>query len=401
MAVPNQLVISAGTQRLVGGAFDLEDLGVQTLRGVSEPMRVYAVRGESTAESRFEAATVTGLTPLVGRDEEIRLVLHRWEQAKDGEGHVVLLSGEAGIGKSRITQSLRERLADKPHIYLRCQCSPYYTNSAFYPIVAHLERAMRCERDAAPAVKLDALEALLAQSGIPVVDSTPLFAALLSIPSDDRYPPLSLSPQRQKEKTIDAVVEQVRGLSQSQPVVYIFEDMHWIDPTSLEVVESLIARLQDVRVLLVLTSRPEFIPQWGGYTHVTSYTLNRLSRQLVEAMVEQVTDGKALPAEVLDQIVAKTDGVPLFVEELTKTVLESGLLTDAGERYQLARPLTPLAIPDTLHGSLMARLDRLAPVKETAQIGAAIGREFSYELLAAVSPSRNTSHLPTPATACG
>jgi TOMM system kinase/cyclase fusion protein len=385
-AAPSQLVISAGTQRLVGGAFDLEDLGVQTLRGVSESMRVYAVRGESIAESRFEAATVTGLTPLVGRDEEISLVLRRWEQAKDGDGQVVLLSGEAGIGKSRITQALRERVSHEPHIHLRCQCSPYYTNSALYPIVAHLERAMRCEREALPATKLDALEALLAQSGLPIADAAPLFAVLLSIPSDDRYPSLHLSPQRQKAKTIDAMVEQVRGLSQSQPVLYIFEDVHWIDPTSLEMVESLIARLQDARVLLVLTCRPEFLPQWGGYTHVTSYTLNRLSRQLVEAMVHRVTNGKALPAEVLDQIVAKTDGVPLFVEELTKTVLESGLLADAGERYELARPLAALAIPDTLHGSLMARLDRLAPVKATAQIGAAIGREFSYELLAAVSP---------------
>ena len=386
LAAPNRVVVSERTRRLVGGVFDLEALGVHALKGVSMPMHVYGVRRESATESRFEAATVTGLTPLVGRDEEIGLLLRRWEQAKEGEGQVVLLAGEAAIGKSRITQTLRERLTDEPHIRLRCQCLPYYTNSAFYPIIAHLERAMLCARDAPPAVRLDALEALLAQAGSAVEDVAPLFTALLSIPSDDRYPPLTLSPQRRKDKTIEAVIDQVRGLSQQHPVLYIFEDVHWIDPTSLEVVDGMIDRVQDARVLLVITYRPEFTPRWSGFTHVTTHTLNRLSRQQVATMVGRVTGGKALPQEVLDQIVTKTDGVPLFVEELTKTVLESGLLADDGERYRLTGPLPPLATPDTLQGSLMARLDRLAPVREIVQIGAAIGREFSYELLAAVSP---------------
>jgi predicted ATPase/class 3 adenylate cyclase len=386
LAAPNTVLISADTHRLVQGYFTLEDRGVHTLKGVSAPLHIYGVRGESLAESRFEAATATGLTPLVGRDEEIGLLLHRWEQAKKGKGQVVLLAGEAGIGKSRIVQALREHLADEPHIRLRGQCLPYYTNSAFYPFIAHLERAMACERDAPPAVKLIALEALLAQAGVPVEDVVPLFAALLSIPSDDRYPPLHLSPQQQKDKTIEALIDQVRGLSQQCPVLHIFEDVHWLDPTSLEVVDGIIARIQDMRVLLVITYRPEFASPWSGFTHVTTHTLSRLDGQQVATIVERVTGGKVLPQVVLDHIVEKTDGIPLFVEELTKTVLESGLLIDDGERYSLTGPLPLLAIPDTLQGSLMARLDHLAPVKETAQIGAVIGREFAYELLAAVSP---------------
>jgi predicted ATPase/class 3 adenylate cyclase len=386
LAPPNTVLISADTHRLVQGYFTLENRGVHTLKGASTPMHIYCVRGESPAESRFEAATATGLTPLVGRDEEIGLLLRCWDKAKEGAGQVVLLAGEAGIGKSRIVQTLREYLADEPHIRLRGQCLPYYTNSAYYPFIAHLERAMACERDAPPAVKLTALESLLAQAGASVEEVVPLFAALLSIPSDDRYPPLVLSPQHQKDKTMQALIDQVRGLAQQCPVVYIFEDVHWLDPTSLEVVHAMIARVQDMRVLLVLTYRPEFTSPWSGFTHVTTHTLNRLDRQQVVAIVERVTAGKVLPQVVLDQIIAKTDGIPLFVEELTKTTLESGWLTDDGECYRLTGPLPHLAIPDTLQGSLMARLDHLAPVKETAQIGAVIGREFAYELLAAVSP---------------
>jgi class 3 adenylate cyclase len=350
LAQPGSVVISERIQRLVGGGFDYENLDAHELKGLAEPMQVYQVHGERGSESRFEAATATGLTPLVGREEEIGLLLRRWEQAQEGEGQVVLLTGEAGIGKSRILQTLRERLADEPHILLRGQCLPYYTNSAFYPIIAHLERAMPCAGDAPPSVKLDALEALLAQARVPVGDVAPLFAALLSIPSSDRYPPLTLSPQRQKDKTIEALIDQVRGLSQQQPVLFLFEDVHWIDPTSLEVLDRLVDRVQDVRVLLVITYRPEFASPWGGCTYVTSHTLNRLSRRQVATMVAQMTGGKALPQQVLDQIVAKTDGVPLFVEELTKTVLESGLLTDDGERYTLTAPLPQLAIPDTLQG---------------------------------------------------
>jgi predicted ATPase/class 3 adenylate cyclase len=386
LATPGRLVLSEQTQRLVGKAFDYNAVTTHTLKGLADAVRVYWVRGASAAESRFEAATTTGLTPLVGRDGEIDLLLRRWEQAREDEGQVVLLAGEAGIGKSRITQALRQHLSDEPHLRLRAQCLPYYSNSAFYPFIAHLERAMACERDAPPAVQLDALEALLAQAGPSLEEVVPLVAALLSIPSGDRYAPLTLSPQRQKDQTIEALIDQVRGLARQQPVLYIFEDVHWIDPTSLEALARLIDRLQDMRVLLVITARPEFTPPWGSFTHVTTYTLNRLSRRQVVTMVQQLTGGRSLPQEVLDQIIARTDGVPLFVEELTKTVLESGLLRDDGEHYTLAGPLPALVIPDTLQGALLARLDRLGSVKEVAQLGAALGREFSYEILAAVSP---------------
>jgi class 3 adenylate cyclase len=386
LATTGRMVLSEQTQRLVGGMFDYDTVTTQALKGLPDAVRVYWVRGASAVESRFEAATATGLTPLVGRDGEIDLLLRRWEQAREGEGQVVLLAGEAGIGKSRITQALRERLSDEPHLRLRAQCLPYYSNSAFYPFIAHLERAMACERDASPAVQLDALEALLAQAGPPLEEVVPLLAALLSIPSDDRYAPLTLNPQQRKDKTIEALIDQVRGLAQQQPVLYIFEDVHWIDPTSLEALARQIDRLQDARVLLVITYRPEFTPPWGGFTHVTTHTLNRLSRRHVTTMVQQLTGSKALPQEVLDQVVVRTDGVPLFVEELTKTILESGLLRDDGECYTLAGPLPALAIPDTLQSSLLARLDRLGSVKDVAQLGAAIGREFSYALLTAVSP---------------
>jgi class 3 adenylate cyclase/predicted ATPase len=387
LATPGRVVLSEQTQRLVGGMFDYDNVTTHVLKGLADTVRVYWVHGASAAESRFEAATASGLTPLVGRDGEIDLLLRRWEQAREGEGQVVLLAGEAGIGKSRITQALREHLCDEPHLRLRAQCLPYYSNSAFYPFIAHLERAMACERDAPPTEKLDALEALLARAGTPLEEMVvPLFAALLSIASGDRYAPLTLSPQRQKDKTIEALIDQVRGLAQQQPVLNIFEDVHWIDPTSLEALTRLIDRLQDARVLLIITHRPEFTPPWGGFSHVSTHTLNRLSRRQVATMVQQITGSKTLPQEVLDQIVARTDGVPLFVEELTKTVLESGLLKDDGERYTLAGPLPLLAIPNTLQDSLLARLDRLGSVKEVAQLGAALGREFSYELLAAVSP---------------
>jgi AAA ATPase domain/Methyltransferase domain len=244
---------------------------------------------------------------------------------------VVLLCGEPGIGKSRLAQTLSERLANEPQIRLRCQGSPYYTNTAFYPIIAHLERAMPCARDAPPAVKLDALEALLAQAGVLREDVVPLFAALLSIPCGERYPPLTMSPQRQKDKTIEALIDQVRGLARQKPVLYIFEDVHWIEPTSLEMVDGLVNSIQDAGVLMVITYRPECTPSWGAFPHVTTHMLNRLSRWQVMTMVDKVTGGKPLPTEILEQIVTKTDGVPLFVEELTKAVLESGLLADQSE----------------------------------------------------------------------
>jgi predicted ATPase/class 3 adenylate cyclase len=389
LAAPNSVVIGERTRRLVGGAFDVEDLGLQEFKGVATSMRVYGIRGESAVESRFEAANARELTPLIGREEELDLFRQRWHQSQAGEGQVVLLAGEPGIGKSRLIQTFHERVTEEPHIWLRYQCSPYYRNSAFYPIMVQLERAARFVRDEPPAQKLAKLEHLLAQATERVPDVAPLVAALLSIPTGDCYPPLDLSPQRQKEKTIEALADQLSGLARHQPVLLLFEDAHWSDPTSLDVLDRIVHRVQDARVLAVITYRPEFEAPWKALSHVTALTLTRLSLQQGVAMVARITAGKALPQEVLEQILAKTDGVPLFVEELTNTILESGLLREAGDHYALTGPLPPLAIPSTLQDSLTARLDRLAPVKEIAQTGAAIGREFAYELLAAVAPVRD------------
>ena len=388
LAEPDAVIIGESTRQLIGGAFDLEDLGARDLKGVSAPIPVYRVMAESAVKTRFEAAHEAGLMSMVGREEEIALLLKRWNQAKNAEGKVVLLSGEPGIGKSHITEALRERVAGEPHIRLRNQCSPYHTNSAFYPMIDQLERAAGFKRDDPPEVKLDKLEAVLAQSADDVPNVASLFAAMLSLPLD-RYPPLNLSPQKQKEHLIAALADQVSALARRQPVLIIFEDAHWIDPTSLDVLGAMIDEIPDSAVLLVITYRPEFDPPWAGHSHITTLTLNRLGRREGAEIVAKVTGGKTLPDEVLDQIVAKTDGVPLFVEELTKNVLEGGFLIDEGDHYTLDGPLPSLAIPATLQDSLMARLDRLASVKEVAQIGACIGREFSFELLSAVSPLRD------------
>jgi class 3 adenylate cyclase/tetratricopeptide (TPR) repeat protein len=383
-AEPNTVVIAPNTRRLLGGLFDYAELGELALKGFAAPVKAWQVISESTAVSRFEARRTAGLTPLVGREQELALLLRCWERARSGEGQIVLLAGEPGVGKSRVTQALGERLNDEPQTRLSYYGSPYYRDSALHPIIDQLERASGFARNDPPERRLAKLETLLAQSTESVAEVMPLFAPLLSIPSN-RYPPLNMTPQRRKEKTLEALAEQLAGLASRQPVLMIFEDAHWIDPTSIELLGLTIDRLRCLSVLLVITFRPEFTPPWTGQPHVTSLTLDRLNQDQVAAMVERLTDGKALPAEILNEIVARTDGVPLFVEELTKTVLESELFEDRGDRYELTGPLPPLAIPATLQDSLMARLDRLAPIKEVAQIGAALGREFSYELLAAVA----------------
>ena len=323
---------------------------------------------------------------MVGREVELDLLMRCWEQVLEGEGQVVLLNGPPGIGKSRLVQALCARLTDVPHLRLRYQCSPYHINSALYPIATQLTRAMRLPPDAAPGEKLDRLEALVTQARLPVEETMALFAAMLSIPVDGRYPPLALNAQRQKERTLALFAEGLVNLARQEPVLFLFEDVHWSDPTSLEALGRVIDRIQDARVLMVLTCRPEFVPPWSDSHHVTTYTLNRLSRRQTVTLVGHVTAGKGLPAEVVEQIVAKTDGIPMFVAELTKHVLESEWLTDAGASYTLTGALPPLAIPSTLQDSLMARLDRLAAVKDVVQLGATIGREFDYGLLAAVSP---------------
>jgi class 3 adenylate cyclase/tetratricopeptide (TPR) repeat protein len=385
LAAPGSVVISQATRRLVGGLFELTDLGPRRLKGFAEPLAAFQVVGEGRAEGRFEALHGELLTPLVGREHELGILLERWAWARDGDGQVVLLSGEPGIGKSRLTRSVLERPIDEPHTRLRYYGSPYHVNSALFPVIDQLERAAGFRPEDTAETRLDKLEAVLARATDDLAEVVPLIAALLSIPTGDRYPPVSLPPEVLKAKTFEAMLGQIEGLAKHQPVLMVFEDAQWIDPTSGELFGLVIDRIQHLPVLLLITFRPDFAPPWTGHAHVTSLSLSRLGQRQGARIVERLTGGKPLPAEVLQQILSKTDGVPLFVEELTKTVLESGLLRDASDRYELSGPLPLLAIPTTLHDSLMARLDRLAPVKQIAQIGAVIGREFSHELLAAVA----------------
>jgi class 3 adenylate cyclase/predicted ATPase len=386
LAAPGSVVISQATRRLVGGMFELADLGPRRLKGFAEPLAAWRVEGEGRAEGRFDALHGEHLTPLVGREHELGILMERWAWARDGDGQVVLLSGEPGIGKSRVIRTFRERLGDEPYTPLSHYCSPYHTNSALYPVIGSLERAVRLDRDDPPEAQLAKLEEVISRSSDRMDEVVPLLAALLGVPTGARYPAPALPPEVQKRRTLQALMDQLEALAAQQPVLALYEDVHWIDPSTLELLGFVIERIQRLPVLVLITSRPEFQPPWTGQAHVTTLTLSRLGRRQGGDLVARVTGDKPLPAEIVAQIVARTDGVPLFVEELTKTVVESGLLADAGDHYELSGPLPPLAIPTTLHDSLMARLDRLAPVKEVAQIGAVIGREFSHELLAAVAP---------------
>jgi class 3 adenylate cyclase/predicted ATPase len=386
LARPGAVVIAEGTRRLLGGLFTLRDLGAVSLKGFAGHVGAFAVVGEGTAEGRFEAlhGAERGLTPLVGREHELALLLDRWERVKEAEGQVVLLSGEAGIGKSRLVRALRERLGGEPHTAVAQFCSPYHVNTALHPVIGLLERAAGLRREDPPEVRLRKLEAMLAVATDDVADMVQPLADLLGIPTGRRYPPLELSPRQRKDQTFRALLNQLAGLAARGPVLALYEDVHWADPTTLELLGQVVERVQRLPVLALVTFRPGFAPPWSGHGHVTALSLGRLGRRQGAALVERVTGGKPLPPEVLAQVMARTDGVPLFVEELTKTVLESGLLADKGDRYELTGPLPPLAIPSTLHDSLMARLDRLAPVKEVAQVAACIGREFRQDLLAAL-----------------
>jgi class 3 adenylate cyclase/predicted ATPase len=386
IAQPGSVVVSERVQRLGGGSFRYEDLGEHTLKGISRPARAYRVLGVSEAASRFEAATQKGLTPLVGREQEIGLLRAHWELAQDGEGQVVLLSGEPGLGKSRILSALREQVEARGARVLRLQCSPYYVNSALYPSIDNFERVLRFGRDEPAASKLDKLEALIVKHYGRPVEDVRLIASLLSIPCEDRYGALSLTPQRQKDETLRALVDLTEAAARRAPSVLLYEDVHWADPTTLEVLDLLIDRVLRFPLLIVLTHRPEFHNRWSGHGHVTALNLSRLTRAQSSTLIRNLAGGKALPPDLLEQLLAKTDGVPLFVEELTKSVLESGELRDAGDRYEYSGATRAITIPATLRDSLMARLDRYLPVREIAQIGAAIGREFSYELISAVSP---------------
>lgn len=387
LAPPNGVVVSADTYGLIEGYFNCQDMGKQSLKGITQTMEVYQVLHESAARSRFEVSALSGLTPLVGREKEVGLLLGLWEQALGEMGQVVLLSGEAGIGKSRLVQVFKEHVAGDPQAWLtECQCSPYHQSSAFYPIIDLLERVvLQFERDDSEEDRLSKLEGFLVQYGFSLEDAMPLFTSLLSLPLPERYPPLTLMSEMQKGKTMEAILAALMKRSEQQPVLFVVEDLHWIDPSTLELISLLIDREPTTRILILLTYRPDFSPPWVMHGHLTLLALSRLSRRQIVDMVRKMAGGKALPSEVVEQVVSKTDGVPLFVEELTKMVMESGLLNEREDHYELSGPLPPLAIPTTLQDSLMARLDRLATVKEVAQLGATIGREFSYELLQAAS----------------
>jgi class 3 adenylate cyclase len=386
LAEPGSVVVAESTRRLLGGTFDLNALGPQALKGFAAPVPAWLVVREAEHVTRFEASRSQGMTPFVGREHETALLLDRWRDASEGAGQVALLSGEAGIGKSRILAALRDQIENEPHVTVRYQCSPHHINDAFYPISSQIWYAAGFVSGEPAAARLDKLEAMIGHPRLDAKDIAPFLAALLSIPVGQRYPSLDMAPSEQKERTIAALLAVFEGLTKDAPVLALLEDAHWIDPTSLDVFSRLVDRLPGLPALLVIAFRPEFAAPWVSRAHVSLLSLNRFGRRQALAMIDRVAGGKALPEKVLEQIVAKTDGVPLFVEELTKNVLESDLLRDENGAYVLASALTPFAIPSTLQDSLMARLDRLAHVKEIAQIGAAIGREFSYRLLEAVSP---------------
>jgi len=373
VAEPNQVVIAESTRKLLGNLFELVDLGAKDLKGITRPTGAWAVARTRAIESRFEALRASDLTDLVGREEEQELLARRWTRAKSGEGQVVLLSGEPGIGKSRLIAGLLERLASEPHARQRYFCSPQYTDSAFYPIISQIERAAGYAHDDTPQTKLDKLDTLLAQSFASRPDAV-LLAELLSVPNDGRYPKRELTPPQRREEILEALTTQLEKLASQHPTLMIFEDVHWIDPTSLEVLNRTVDRIKTLPVLLIVSFRPEFNAPWTGQLRVTSLVLNRLEEREVGAIIARVAGNRALPADLTAEIVQRADGIPLFVEEMTKAVLEA--------QGEVAAPA--ITVPASLHGLLMARLDRLGSAKEVAQIGAAIGREFSNALLTAL-----------------
>jgi class 3 adenylate cyclase/tetratricopeptide (TPR) repeat protein len=383
VAVPNSIVIAEGTRKLLGNLFELEDLGPKELKGIAGPVRAWAALRPASVEGHFEAFHASGLTDLIGRHEELEILQRRWSKAKSGEGQVVLLSGEPGIGKSRLTAALLEGLASEPHWRVRYFCSPQHTDSALYPIIRQMERAAGFAHDDGFQARLDKLDSLLAQSSTPRQEAA-LLADMLSLPNDGRYPTLEVDPQQRRQKTLEALTAQMEALSRSNPVLMIFEDVHWIDPTSLEALGRTVEHLRTLRVLLIVTYRPEFEPPWVGRPNVTALNLNRLGEQEIAILIDGVTGNRSLPESIRQDIIERTDGIPLFVEELTRAVLEA---ETAGEARTTAAavPTSTLAVPASLQASLMARLDRLGFAKEVAQIGAAIGREFSYSLLAPVA----------------
>jgi class 3 adenylate cyclase/tetratricopeptide (TPR) repeat protein len=378
IASPGQLVIDQRTRRLVGEWFEYCEAGPVTLEDRTEAIAAFRVVAPSRLESRFEALRSGAISAVVGRDEEIDLVLRRWQRAIDGEGQLVLVSGEPGIGKSRLAAAVLDRIAG-PHSLLRFYCSPHHADSPLYPIVRELERVAGLARNDAPKARLDRLDAWLSRAAM-AADDRAILAALVSGAGDGRAAALDLSPQQRRRRTIDALTRLIEAEARRAPVVAVFEDVQWLDPSSLDVLGSLVDSIAGTRVLLVVTFRPDFAPPWIGAPHATLLTLNRLTRRHSSDLVGQIADTSQLSGEVRDAIVRRSDGVPLFLEELTRAVLEAGL-SSAG---LAAGASAPAQVPAALHAPLMARLDRLGPAKAVAQTAAAIGRDFSYELLAAV-----------------
>ncbi|MFP3566150.1 AAA family ATPase [Paraburkholderia sp. SIMBA_030] len=385
LAPPDAIVVGPGTERLIQGLFLLENLGWRQLKGVSNPIQVHCVLAQADAVDRFEIRAGHGMTPLIGRTAELDMLRQRWTQSSDGEMRCVLLTGEPGIGKSRMLRAFRDSISADAHEVVSFHCSSYYRNSPFWPVLQQLQRAFDLDPKALTASDVDRLGAGLGTLGVDIEETILVLTTLLGIPTAERYPSIDASSSSFKRRTLDVLVAMIEKKTHLQPVLVVVEDVHWIDPSSLEFVQLMLERLVAARLLVLLTARPEFKPGWT-YPHFVQVNLDRLSRRDCIAMIERLTDGKPLPRLVLDQIVAKTDGVPLFVEELTKTVLQGDLLHDAGRSYELKEAPKAIAIPDTLQGSLLSRLDRLEPsVKETAQIAATVGREFGRRLLALIA----------------
>ena len=384
-AKPGTIVVSDSTRNLAGGVFEYADLGVLPLKGLTVPERAWQVIGGSQARSRFEAARSTALTPLVGREEELSLVFSRWRIAAEGEGQVVLISGEPGIGKSRVAIALIERIVSDPHLLLQYHCSPYHANSAFYPIVQNLEREAGFAPGDTVDAKLSRLQALLPNGIGNPVEASELLGAMLLLPLGARSPAGRMSPTRQKDETTALLADMVIVRASHAPVLLVVEDVHWMDPTTIAVVDLIVDRAREARILVLITYRPEFSPRWVDRAHVRSLVLGRLSRKQTATIVQSLASDASLPREILDQIVSKTDGIPLFVEELAKTVMEAHLMRDQEQRVATGVPLSSITLPATLRDSLTARLDHLASAKGLAQIAAVVGREFDYRLLAAVA----------------
>ncbi len=384
LAAPNQLVVDSTTKRLVGSEFEFADRGACSLKGFKTPVHTWQVLHIKPSASRFESYRSGRLGNFIGREHETALLLGRWREAVGSEGQVVILCGEAGIGKSRIARSLRDRLAEERYQTIQFQCSPYHTNTALYPAITYLRQAAGLTGEDSPSTQLQKLDTLALNNGIDDQTTVSLLTDLLSIRTDARHPPLNVSSEKRKQMTLEALVQYLQKLADRSPTLFIVEDAHWIDPTTMDLLTRVIDRIQPMRVLLIVTFRPDFKPVWADYGHVTFLTLSRLPRRHSAELLASVTGGKAFPPEVEQAILAKTDGVPLYLEELAQNLLESGLLIEENNSLSLKAPLKDLSIPDSLQGLLMERIDRLGPTKEIIQVGAAIGREFGYELLRGV-----------------